>query len=128
MAVVERREARRHAGLGLVGLIGKGSVGWQAAYGQVVLDALGRVRERLQSAPQLEIMGPAGMEEMTEQLRGMFGQLGQSKRQRRKLALPLRRRVVRDRLRWRRYTCTVETVGDMHHSEFCAEPCMDSLE
>ncbi len=29
-----------------------------------------------QSQPQLEIMGPAGMEEMTEQLRGMFGQLG----------------------------------------------------
>jgi len=40
-----------------------------------------------QSAPQLEIMGPAGMEEMTEQLRGMFGQLGQSKRQRRKLKI-----------------------------------------
>ena len=33
----------------------------------------------------LEIMGPAGMEEMTEQLRGMFGQMGQSKRQTRKL-------------------------------------------
>ncbi len=42
------------AGLGLVGLIGKGSVGWQAAYGQVVLDALDRVRERLRSAPQLD--------------------------------------------------------------------------
>ena len=38
-----------------------------------------------QTAPQLEIMGPAGMEEMTEQLRGMFGQMGQQKRQRRKL-------------------------------------------
>jgi ATP-dependent HslUV protease ATP-binding subunit HslU len=37
-----------------------------------------------QTAPQLEIMGPAGMEEMTEQLRGMFGQLGQQKRQTRK--------------------------------------------
>ena len=36
-------------------------------------------------APQLEVMGPAGMEEMTEQLRGMFGQLGQNKRQTRKL-------------------------------------------
>src|SRR5688500_13974182 len=32
-----------------------------------------------------EIMGPAGMEEMAEQLRGMFGQLGQSKRKTRKL-------------------------------------------
>ncbi len=38
-------------------------------------------------APQLEVMGPAGMEEMTEQLRGMFGQLGQSKRQTRKLKI-----------------------------------------
>ena len=33
----------------------------------------------------LEIMGPAGMEEMTEQLRGMFGQMGHNKRQTRKL-------------------------------------------
>ncbi len=33
----------------------------------------------------LEIMGPAGMEEMTEQLRGMFGQMAQNKRQTRKL-------------------------------------------
>jgi ATP-dependent HslUV protease ATP-binding subunit HslU len=37
--------------------------------------------------PQLEVMGPAGMEEMTEQLRGMFGQLGQQKRQTRKLRI-----------------------------------------
>ncbi len=41
-----------------------------------------------QPAPQLEIMGPAGMEEMTEQLRGMFGQMGQAKRQTRKLKIP----------------------------------------
>ncbi len=41
----------------------------------------------VQSAPQLEIMGPAGMEEMTEQLRGMFGQVGQQKRQTRKLKI-----------------------------------------
>jgi len=38
-----------------------------------------------ESRPPLEIMGPAGMEEMTEQLRGMFGQFGQQKRQTRKL-------------------------------------------
>jgi len=38
-------------------------------------------------APQLEVMGPAGMEEMTEQLRGMFGQLGQNRRQTRKLKI-----------------------------------------
>ncbi len=39
------------------------------------------------AVPQLEIMGPAGMEEMTEQLRGMFGQLNQNKRQTRKLKI-----------------------------------------
>ena len=32
-------------------------------------------------------MGPAGMEEMAEQLRGMFGQLGQGKRKTRKLKI-----------------------------------------
>lgn len=42
------------AGLGLVGLVGRGSVGWQAAYGHVVLDALERVRERLRSAPSID--------------------------------------------------------------------------
>jgi len=35
----------------------------------------------------LEIMGPAGMEEMTEQLRSMFGQLGGGKRKTRKLKI-----------------------------------------
>ena len=39
------------------------------------------------SKQQLEIMGPAGMEEMTEQLRGMFSQIGQSKRHTRKLRI-----------------------------------------
>jgi ATP-dependent HslUV protease ATP-binding subunit HslU len=37
--------------------------------------------------PQLEIMGPAGMEEMTEQLRGMFGQIGGGRRKTRKLKI-----------------------------------------
>ncbi|MBT0569975.1 ATP-dependent protease ATPase subunit HslU [Curvibacter sp. CHRR-16] len=37
--------------------------------------------------PQLEVMGPAGMEEMTEQLRGLFGQMGAGKRQTRKLPI-----------------------------------------
>ena len=36
---------------------------------------------------QLEIMGPAGMEEMTEQLRGMFSQFGGTKRKTRKLRI-----------------------------------------
>ena len=40
-----------------------------------------------QAAQSMEILGPPGMEEMTEQLRGMFGQLGQSKRQTRKLKI-----------------------------------------
>lgn len=40
-----------------------------------------------QPSPALEIMGPAGMEEMTEQLRGMFGHMGQNKRQARKLKI-----------------------------------------
>ena len=37
--------------------------------------------------PQLEIMGPAGMDEMTEQLRGMFSQIGGGKRKTRKLKI-----------------------------------------
>jgi ATP-dependent HslUV protease ATP-binding subunit HslU len=37
--------------------------------------------------PQLEIMGPAGMDEMTEQLRGMFSQIGGGKRKTRKLRI-----------------------------------------
>jgi ATP-dependent HslUV protease ATP-binding subunit HslU len=35
----------------------------------------------------MEIMGPPGMEEMTEQLRGMFSQMGQQKRKTRKLRI-----------------------------------------
>lgn len=46
--------------------------------------------------PQLEVMGPAGMEEMTEQLRGMFGQLGQNKRQTRKLKISEAHKLVVD--------------------------------
>ncbi len=49
-----------------------------------------------QSAPQLEVMGPAGMEEMTEQLREMFGQMGQSKRQKRKLKIAEARKILVD--------------------------------
>jgi ATP-dependent HslUV protease ATP-binding subunit HslU len=40
-----------------------------------------------EARPQLEIMGPAGMEEMTEQLRGMFGQIGGGRRKTRKLKI-----------------------------------------
>jgi ATP-dependent HslUV protease ATP-binding subunit HslU len=37
--------------------------------------------------PAMEIMGPAGMEDMAEQLRGMFSQLGADKRRTRKLKI-----------------------------------------
>ena len=40
-----------------------------------------------QAKAQLEIMGPAGMEEMTEQLRGMFSQMGKEKRKVRRLKI-----------------------------------------
>ncbi len=49
-----------------------------------------------QSSPQLEIMGPSGMEEMTEQLRGLFGQMGQNKRQTRKLRIAEALKMVQD--------------------------------
>jgi len=47
-----------------------------------------------ESRPQLEIMGPAGMEDMAEQLRGVFSQMGQGKRQVRKLAIAEARRLL----------------------------------
>jgi len=37
--------------------------------------------------PQLEIMGPPGMEDMAEQLKGMFGQMGGGRRKTRKLKI-----------------------------------------
>jgi ATP-dependent HslUV protease ATP-binding subunit HslU len=49
-----------------------------------------------QAVPQLEVMGPPGMEEMTEQLRGMFGQMGQGKRQTRKLKISEAQKLLVD--------------------------------
>ncbi|MFT4268832.1 MAG: ATP-dependent protease ATPase subunit HslU [Xenophilus sp.] len=46
--------------------------------------------------PALEIMGPAGMEEMTEQLRGMFSQFGGGKRKARKLRIAEALRLLTD--------------------------------
>ncbi len=43
--------------------------------------------ELADARPQLEIMGPAGTEEMTEQLRGLFSQFGSPKRKTRKLRI-----------------------------------------
>jgi ATP-dependent HslUV protease ATP-binding subunit HslU len=40
-----------------------------------------------EARPSLEIMGPQGMEEMAEQLKGLFSQLGQGKRKTRKLKI-----------------------------------------
>jgi ATP-dependent HslUV protease ATP-binding subunit HslU len=40
-----------------------------------------------QPAPQMEIMAPPGMEEMTEQLRGMFAGLGRDKKKTRKMPI-----------------------------------------
>jgi ATP-dependent HslUV protease ATP-binding subunit HslU len=46
--------------------------------------------------PQLEVMGPPGMEEMTEQLRGMFGQLGSQKKQTRKVKISEAQKLLED--------------------------------
>ncbi len=43
--------------------------------------------ELTETKQQLELLGPAGMEEMTEQLRGMFSQFGGAKRKTRKLKI-----------------------------------------
>ena len=43
--------------------------------------------ELAEARQQLELMGPAGMEDMTEQLRGMFSQFGQARRKTRKLKI-----------------------------------------
>ena len=41
----------------------------------------------LDAAPTMQIMGPAGMEEMTEQLRSMFSSMGQDKRKTRRVTV-----------------------------------------
>ena len=43
--------------------------------------------ELAEARPSLEIMGPAGMEEMAEQLKGMFANLGAAKRKTRKVRI-----------------------------------------
>ncbi len=49
-----------------------------------------------QAAQQLEVMGPAGMEEMTEQLRGMFSSMGGSKKKLRKMKIEEALKVLAD--------------------------------
>lgn len=46
--------------------------------------------------PQVEIMGPQGMEEMAEQLRSVFSQMGQDKRRTRKLKIAEARKLLID--------------------------------
>lgn len=43
--------------------------------------------EVAQAAPQMEIMAPPGMEEMTEQLKGMFAGMGREKKKMRKMSI-----------------------------------------
>lgn len=52
--------------------------------------------ELAEGRPQLEIMGPQGMEEMTEQLRSMFSQIGQDRRRTRKLKIAEAMRLIGD--------------------------------
>jgi ATP-dependent HslUV protease ATP-binding subunit HslU len=49
-----------------------------------------------QPRPQLEVMGPAGMEEMTEQLKGLFGQMGGGKKKTRKLKIAEALKILTD--------------------------------
>lgn len=46
--------------------------------------------------PTMDIMGPAGMEDMAEQLRGMFSQMAQDKRRKRKLPIAEAMRLLID--------------------------------
>ena len=48
------------------------------------------------TAPQLEVMTPAGMEEMADQLRGMFSQFGAGKKKARKLKIGEARKLLID--------------------------------
>jgi ATP-dependent HslUV protease ATP-binding subunit HslU len=45
------------------------------------------VETQVQQHHMVEVMGPAGMEEMADQIRGMFGQMQESKKQTRKLKI-----------------------------------------
>ena len=46
--------------------------------------------------PQMEIMGPQGMEDMAEQLRGMFSQMGQERKHKRRLPIAEARQLLID--------------------------------
>lgn len=48
------------------------------------------------AAPRVELMGPPGMEEMTEQLRGMFAGMSQEKKKTRKMKISKARKLLVD--------------------------------
>src|SRR5690606_7104989 len=52
--------------------------------------------EVLEARPQMELLGPQGMEEMAEQLRSMFSQMGQERRRTRKLRIAEALRLLTD--------------------------------
>jgi ATP-dependent HslUV protease ATP-binding subunit HslU len=52
--------------------------------------------EVAEAKPSMEIMGPAGMEEMTEQLRGMFANLGGAKKKSRKMKVVEAQKILID--------------------------------
>ncbi len=52
--------------------------------------------EVAEAKPSMEIMGPAGMEEMTEQLRGMFANIGGQKKKARKMKIAEAQKVLID--------------------------------
>jgi ATP-dependent HslUV protease ATP-binding subunit HslU len=52
--------------------------------------------EVAEAKPSMEIMGPAGMEEMTEQLRGMFANLGGVKKKARKMKIAEAQKILID--------------------------------
>ena len=52
--------------------------------------------EVAEAKPSMEIMGPAGMEEMTEQLRGMFANLGGVKKKPRKMKVAEAQKILID--------------------------------
>ena len=60
------------------------------------LDAREIEIEVQEARPQLEIMGPQGMEDIAEQLRGMFSQMGQERRHKRRLVIAAARRLLID--------------------------------
>ncbi len=52
--------------------------------------------ELAQSVPTVEVMGPAGMEDMAEQIRGMFSQMSEGKTKTRKLVIAEALKVLTD--------------------------------